>query len=89
MSAPRPTGEGEGPLFSPYWYKVRALRPRLRPGVAATRRVEQGVPRHVLAAPESGRHFALGPGAWAVIGALDGTRTVDAAWREADRKSVV
>ena len=71
------------PLFSPYWYKLGGLRPRLRPGVTVSRRVEQGAVWHILSAPESNRHFRLDQAAYAIIGALDGRQTLDAIWRRA------
>lgn len=73
----------DGALFSPYWYKVRDLRPRLRPGLRVERRVERDGVRHVLTAPESGRSFLLTPAAWRIVGALDGRRSVGEIWRAA------
>lgn len=70
----------DGPLFSPYWYKLSGLRPRLRPGVTLTRRVEQGEVWHILSAPETNRHFRLDAAGYALIGALDGRATLDEIW---------
>jgi putative peptide zinc metalloprotease protein len=71
----------DAPLFSPYWYKVARLSPRLKPGVRIQRRLEQGEVWHILSAPESNRHFRLDQASYAIIGALDGTRTLEAIWR--------
>lgn len=76
MSLPTDT-----PLFSPYWYKLGILAPRLRPGVHVTRRVEQGEVWHILSAPESNRHFRLDEASWAIIGALDGRQKLDTIWK--------
>ena len=72
----------DAPLFSPYWYKVARLSPRLKPGVRIQRRLEQGEVWHILSAPESNRHFRLDQASYAIIGALDGTRSLDAIWRQ-------
>ena len=86
LSLPRAGGAArraeasDGPLFSPYWYKMSGLRPRLRPGVTLTRRVEQGEVWHILSAPETNRHFRLDAAGYALIGALDGRATLDEIW---------
>lgn len=80
-SANRAASLADGPLFSPYWYKISGLKPRLRPGVTLTRRVEQGEIWHVLSAPETNRHFRLDSAAYALIGALDGRATLEDIWR--------
>ncbi|WP_238364736.1 PqqD family peptide modification chaperone [Mesobacterium pallidum] len=77
MSAPTQ----DAPLFSPYWYKVEGIAPRLRPGVRVTRRVEQGEVWHILSAPETNRFFRLDAASYAIIGAFDGRQTLDAIWR--------
>ena len=71
----------DSPLFSPYWYKLKGLAPRLRPGVRITRRKEQGEVWHVLSAPETNRHFRLDAASHAIVGAFDGRRTLDEIWR--------
>lgn len=71
----------DSPLFSPYWYKVGRVMPRLRPGVRITRREEQGEVWHILSAPESNRHFRLDAASYALIAALDGRHSLDAIWR--------
>lgn len=70
----------EAPLFSPYWYKVAQVFPRLRPGVRVTRRIEQGEVWHILSAPESNRHFRLDAASWAIVGAFDGRQSLEAIW---------
>ncbi|SLN63090.1 PqqD family peptide modification chaperone [Roseisalinus antarcticus] len=73
--------EGDSPLFSPYWYKMAGLAPRLRPGVTVARRLEQGEVWHILSAPEANKHFRLDAASYAIIGACDGRQTLDAIWR--------
>ncbi|MEX0286885.1 MAG: PqqD family peptide modification chaperone [Paracoccaceae bacterium] len=79
--AARRAATADGPLFSPYWYKIANLKPRLRPGVTITRRVEQGEIWHILSAPETNRHFRLDAAGYALVGALDGRATLEEIWR--------
>ncbi len=71
----------DSPLFSPYWYKVAQVAPRLRPGVSVTRRIEQGEIWHILSAPESNRHFRLDAASYALVGAFDGQCSLEAIWQ--------
>ncbi len=71
----------DAPLFSPYWYKVSGLSPRLRPGVTVTRRIEQGECWHILFATENNRHFRLDEASWAIVGACDGQHKLETIWR--------
>ena len=73
----------EAPLTSAYWYKVRGLRPRLRPGVRIARHVEQGQVWFVLSSPETGRQFRYAAPVHAILGAFDGRRSLDEIWQAA------
>lgn len=70
------------PLFSPYWYKLGELKPRLRPSVTLSRREEGGEIWHVLAAPESNKQFRLDEASYAIVGALDGRTSLNAIWEK-------
>ena len=70
----------EAPLFSPHWYRVAELRPRLRRHVRVHRQVQRGQVWYLLEDPLGGRSHRLTPAAWAFVGRLDGRVTVDALW---------
>src|SRR5690606_17565975 len=74
MSAERPT-------FSPFWHRVRTLRPRLRPHVGITRQRYRGRIWHVVHDPTSNQFFRLNPVAHDFVGLLDGRRDVESAWK--------
>lgn len=69
------------PLFSPSWYRVAALRPRLRSHAHVFRHVYRGERWYVLQDDASGRFHRFSPPAHAVIALMDGRRTVDEIWR--------
>ncbi|MFO0856575.1 MAG: HlyD family efflux transporter periplasmic adaptor subunit [Phycisphaerales bacterium] len=67
--------------FSPFWHRVRALKPRLRPHVQITRQRFQGGRWHVAHDPSSNAFYRLSPVQNEFVGLLDGTRTVDEVWQ--------
>lgn len=67
--------------FSPFWHRVRALKPRLRPHVQITRQRFQGGRWHVAHDPSSNAFYRLSPVQHEFVGLLDGTRTVDEVWQ--------
>jgi putative peptide zinc metalloprotease protein len=69
------------PTFSESWYRVAALRPRLRATVQIHRQHFRGRIWHVAQDPSSNQFFRLNPPAYRFVGLLDGTRTVADAWR--------
>lgn len=71
------------PLFSSNWYRVAQLRPRLAAHARIHRHVYRGQTWHVLADPSSERYHRFSPAAHAIIGLMDGHRTVDEIWRVA------
>jgi putative peptide zinc metalloprotease protein len=68
------------PTFSPFWHRVRALRPRLRPHVQITRQHYRGERWHVVHDPSSNQFYRLNPIAHEFVGLLDGRRTVEEVW---------
>ncbi|MBU6413136.1 MAG: PqqD family peptide modification chaperone [Planctomycetes bacterium] len=73
MSAERPT-------FSPFWHRVRAMKPRLRPHVQSTRQFYRGQRWHVVHDPSSNQYYRLNPVAYEFVALLDGKRTVEECW---------
>ncbi|RDD62473.1 site-2 protease family protein [Ferruginivarius sediminum] len=67
-------------LHSASWYRVRNLRPRLRPNVQIHRQEFRGRVWHVLQDHATGQFFRFSPETWCVIGLMDGRRTVDEIW---------
>jgi len=69
------------PLFSPSWYRVAALRPRLRSHAHIFRHVYRGERWYVLRDDASGRFHRFSPPAHTVIALMDGNRGLDEIWR--------
>lgn len=72
--------------FSPNWYRVKDLSPRLRSHVAAHRHVVRGVVWHVLQDAQTGSFFRVTPAAYRFLSGLDGRRTVAELWEAAGRR---
>src|SRR5689334_2751264 len=71
------------PFLSTSWYRVANLRPRLREHAAVHRHRYRGGIWYVLHDHATGRVHRLSPASYLIVGAMDGTRTVDKVWREA------
>lgn len=67
-------------LYSPSWYRVANLSPRLKSHAEVHRHHYRGQLWYVLQDRASRRMYRFNPSAWQVIGLLDGTRTVQQAW---------
>lgn len=67
-------------LYSPSWYRVAELRPRLKSHAEVHRHTYRGHTWYVLQDRASRRMYRFNPAAWQLIGLLDGTRTVQQAW---------
>ena len=74
------------PFFSQSWYRVGALRPRVRGHGQVHRHSYRGETWYVLQDHASGRSHRFTPAAYAVIGAMDGQRTVQEIWELASRQ---
>ena len=75
-----------GSLFSPDWYRVADLRPRLRPRAALHRREMRGRLWHMAQDHQSGRFYRLSPAAYLMVCLLDGRRTLREAWEMVGRR---
>jgi putative peptide zinc metalloprotease protein len=72
----------ERPTFSPFWHRIRSMKPRLRPHVQITRQHYRGRRWHVVHDPTSNQFYRLNPVAHDFVSSLDGARTVDDAWQQ-------
>jgi putative peptide zinc metalloprotease protein len=71
-------------FFSPSWYRVERLKPRLRSHVRLHRHQYRGQIWYVLQDLASDKFHRFGPAAYAVIGLMDGRRTVQQIWEAAN-----
>lgn len=71
----------ERPTFSPFWHRVRAMKPRLRPHTQVTRQHYRGRRWHVVQDPATNQYYRLNPIAYQFVSLLDGGRTVEEAWK--------
>jgi putative peptide zinc metalloprotease protein len=69
------------PTFSPFWHRVRLMKPRLRPHVEITRQRYRGRRWYVVHDPASNQFYRLNPVANDFVGMLDGAREVESAWK--------
>jgi putative peptide zinc metalloprotease protein len=72
-------------LYSPSWYRVAGLKPRLRSHVEIHRHHYRGELWYILQDHASGRFQRFTPAAYLLIGLMDGRRTVQEVW-EAGRE---
>lgn len=71
----------EASLYSPLWFRVAGLRPRLRGHVQMRRQHTRGERWMLLVDPASGRAHRLDAAAWRLVGLCNGQRTLDEVWR--------
>src|SRR3954447_8962094 len=76
-----------GMLFSPSWYRVAILKPRLRSHVEIHRHSYRDAVWFVLQDLSSGRSHRLTPAAYAFVGLMDGARTVQELWDFCNERS--
>jgi putative peptide zinc metalloprotease protein len=67
-------------LYSPHWYRIAELHPKLRAHVHMQRQNMRGQPWYLLSDPSEGRHFRLNASAYRFVGLCDGQRTVQSIW---------
>ncbi len=67
-------------LFSPHWYRVAELTPRIRSHAQFRRHHYRGQLWYVLDDKASGRHHRFTPAAYHFIARFDGTQKVQDAW---------
>jgi putative peptide zinc metalloprotease protein len=68
------------------WYRVSALKPKLRAHARLHRHRYRGEVWYLLQDPASGRVHRFSPAARLVIAAMDGTRTVEELWELANKR---
>jgi putative peptide zinc metalloprotease protein len=68
------------PLYSPSWYHVAELRPRVSRQVRFHRHEYRGEIWYVVQNPTGGRVHRLTPAAHAMVGLMDGERTTQEIW---------
>ncbi len=68
------------PLYSPLWYRVEGLKPRLRSHVEIHRHKYRGEIWYVLQDHATGRLQRFTPAAYLLIGLMDGRRSVQDIW---------
>ena len=73
-------------LFSPSWYRVATLAPRLRSHAQLHRHQYRGQTWYVLQDRSNERFHRFSPSAYAFIGLMDGARTVQDIWELASTK---
>lgn len=73
----------EESLFSPSWYRVAKLKPRLRKHAQIHRHYYSGELWYVLQDHTTGRFYRFTPILFHIIGLMDGTFTVQELWEKA------
>jgi putative peptide zinc metalloprotease protein len=68
------------PTFSESWYRVAALKPKLRAGAQISRQFYRGDRWYVVRDPAGNQFHRLSDAAYRFVGLLDGRRTVEEAW---------
>ena len=76
-----------GTLFSPSWYRVAPLKPRLRSHVEIHRHSYRDEVWFILQDHASGRSHRLTPAAYRLIGLMDGERSIDELWQLCNEQS--
>ena len=72
-----------GALFSPQWYRVAPLRPRLRSHAGVVRQRFRGARWYVLQDRITGQFHRFSPEAYEIIGRLNGHLTMQEVWEAA------
>jgi putative peptide zinc metalloprotease protein len=67
-------------LYSPSWYRVAGLKPRIRSHVEVHRHTYRGELWYILQDHASGRFQRFTPAAYLLIGLMDGKRSVEEIW---------
>ena len=68
------------PTFSESWYRVAALKPKLRAGAQVSRQFYRGDRWYVVRDPAGNQFHRLSDAAYRFVGLLDGRRSVEEAW---------
>ncbi len=68
-------------VYSPAWYRIAELRPRLRRHVVVHRQLYRGERWYLLEDRSNRRSLRFNPAAYTVVGLMDGRRTIESIWR--------
>ena len=74
------------PLFSPSWYRIAKLKPRLRAHSEIHRHMYRGEKWFVMQDHSTGKFYRFSPMAYYIIGLMDGKRSVQELWELAAEK---
>ena len=72
-------------LFSPHWYRIASISPRLRKHIQLHRHQYRGQIWYILQDHSSGRFHRFTPAAYHLIGLMDGRHTMDQIWKHASQ----
>ncbi len=75
------------PLFSTYWYRVAKLKPVLRVSTQISRHIYRDQAWYVLRNCLSGSNHRFNADAYALIGQMDGQKTIQGIWENAGKLS--
>ncbi|MEM8569294.1 MAG: peptidase M50 [Pseudomonadota bacterium] len=73
-------------LFSPNWYRVASLKPRLRGHINIHRQVHRARVWYILEDRQNNRFHRLSDAAYFLVTQLDGNRSVGEAWRRSEER---
>lgn len=73
-------------LFSPSWYRVAQLKPRLRGHTRIYRHEYRGEVWYVLQDHAKGRYHRFNPASYQILGQMNGQRTVEELWEFATER---
>ncbi len=76
----------EKPLFSPYWYRVSQLQPRIRNQARIHRHYYGKEQWYVLQDHVTGKLYRFTPIVYQIIGLMDGELTVQSLWEKASER---
>lgn len=71
------------PFLSTSWYRVSALRPRLREHASVSRHRYRGRSWYVVHDHATGRTHRLSTSSYMIVGGMDGRRTINQLWQDA------
>ena len=74
------------PLFSPSWYRIAKLKPRLRAHSEIHRHMYRGEKWFIMQDHSTGKFYRFSPMAYYIIGLMDGKRSVQELWELAAEK---
>ena len=75
-----------GSMFSADWYRIADVRPQLRTHASIHRHSFRGRVWYVLQDEASGKLHRFSPQAYALVGLMDGERTVDEIWHSSGER---